>query len=49
MLEPYIYSILFKLLGLGMALACYLGLRRSIRQPWPEADPEAWKDKDDDW
>ncbi len=49
MQEHLVFSILIKLVGLGFAVGCYLGLRRLIRQPWPKADPDAWKDKDDDW
>lgn len=48
MLEQGIYSILCKLFGFGWAIGCIYLLRRSLKQEWPEADPAAWKDKDDE-
>ncbi len=49
MLEHYFISILCKLVGLGLAVGCIEYLRRSLKQEWPKADPDAWKDKDDGW
>ena len=49
MLEQYIYSLLSKLFGLGLAIGCIHFMRRSLKQDWPEANPDAWKDKEDDW
>ena len=49
MLEQYVYSILSKLVGIGLAVGCIYLLRRALRQKWPKANPDAWKDKDDDW
>ncbi len=49
MLEAYLFSYFWKLLGIGVAIGSIIALRRSLKQAWPKADPEAWKDKDHDW
>ena len=49
MLEYFVYSTLSKLFVIGLAVGCIYFMRRSLKQEWPKANPDAWKDKDNDW
>ncbi len=49
MFEHVVIAILCVLFGVGLALGYIKYLRGSLKRKWPKANPEAWKDKDENW
>ena len=48
LLDHYLIAIFCILFGVAIALIYIKHLKRSLKQKWPKANPDAWKDKDED-
>ena len=46
MLKHYIIAVVCVLFGVGLVVGYIKYLRYSLKQKWPKANPDAWKDKD---
>lgn len=47
MLEHYLIALLCVLLGVVLVRIYIKKLKHSLKQKWPKANPDAWKDKDE--
>ena len=48
MAEHYVIALLCLIFGAALAHIYIKKLRASLKKKWPKADPEAWRDKEDD-